>query len=569
MTRDRHADRLYVRLAGGEQLTRDERRHVATCAACQRARADARRLDDELRAATAALATEPIPEAELAPATPASGWTGVLGVAAAAAVIAVATAIGFSELRPPTGTDATPSLPAALASDVPISRPSATPIPPPDPRATPLVAGPAACSDGHVGFSIMVPEGWYANLRDTQRMACTYVAPEAFDPAQVDPSAPDEVPIRLTVSAHAKPAGTMVQADTQTPSASGEGFATRWLVERAGERWLVYVVPLATTLGDSPAFLHLQARAQDQAATAALNAVVDRLDVFEPIASATDDAQAAADELFAEADACSDLERGINVILPDAWWTNTAIDDLAACSYFAPAYFELGEPGAIPDGVAISIELATGAVGTIEEILGKETLVVDSSPARLWELTPGLGAPPPATRTYQYIVSLDDTPDDGPSLVASVWSERSDDYERDKVVLDEMMRRLMISPTPPEIRRLEPLPSCGWELVQRTTRGDVYDVDARDCLWEAYEAGEQAELISTSPTVEGTIVREIYRVIARDEIELIVDATHDHLGSGGWAIHHCTGLARRSAEGQPDVILFEPTGCGQTILTDP
>ena len=572
MKRDRHADRLYARLAGGERLTRDERRHVATCAACQRAMADARRLDDELRAGTAALATEPIPEADLAPATPsASGWTGMLGVAAAAVVIAVAAAIGFSELRPPTGTDATPSLPAARASDAPITRPSPTPLPPPAQTPPPLVTGPSLCADGAAGFSLVVPEGWYANPRQGERMACAFIASEPFDPAVVasDPGA--RVPIRVARMIEASPSGTFVQAESDVPSASGEAFATRVVVDRGGERWVVYVVPLRARMGDNPAFLHLQTRANDERASEQLEAIVATVGVFEPLRSAAGRGHAAAEELFADADACSDLERGINVILPDAWWTNTAVDDLPACSYFAPAHFEIAEPGTVPDGVPIVLSLITGGYGTIEEVLGNETVVVDGHLAHASESRPGIGAQPgeESRRTYEYVVALDDTPVDGPNLVASVSSGRSDDYERDKALLDEMMRRLIISPTPPEIRRLEPLPSCGWELVQRTTEGDVYDAEARDCLWEAYQAGEQAELISTSPTVEGTIIREIYRVLARDEIEVIMDTTHDHLGSRRWELYRCTGLERRTAPEDPGYIYFEGTGCDQPVIIDP
>ena len=90
-----------------------------------------------------------------------------------------------------------------------------------------------------------------------------------------------------------------------------------------------------------------------------------------------------------------------------------------------------------------------------------------------------------------------------------------------------MMRRLIISPTPALIRDLEPLPFCRSELVERTVEGDRHDGAARDCFWADYEADRPAQMISTFPTVEGTIVREIYRVLGPDEIEWIIDSTHD------------------------------------------
>ncbi len=223
---------------------------------------------------------------------------------------------------------------------------------------------------------------------------------------------------------------------------------------------------------------------------------------------------------------CSDLERGVNVIYPDPWWSNTVLGDLQACSYFAPDSFDVPDDGSVPDGVPITLEVVTGNLATIEEILGFETLVVDQHAATRWELTPGLGDPPPDTRTYQYHVELDDTPDDGPNLVLTISSERSDDYERDKAVLDEMMRRIIISPTPALILDLERLPFCRSELVERTVEGDRHDAAARDCFWADYEADRPSQMISTYPTVEGAIVREIYRVVGPDEIEWIIDATH-------------------------------------------
>ena len=122
------------------------------------------------------------------------------------------------------------------------------------------------------------------------------------------------------------------------------------------------------------------------------------------------DGVAVAEALFADADVCSDLERGVNVIYPDPWWSNTVLGELQACSYFAPDAFDVPDDGSIPDGVPITLEVVTGSPATIEEILGFETLVVNGHAATRWELTPGLGDPPPDTRTYQYHVELDDTP---------------------------------------------------------------------------------------------------------------------------------------------------------------
>ncbi len=57
-----HTDRIYRKILSGERLTREEDRHIASCAECRRATMDAQRLDDRLREAASFLALEPIPD---------------------------------------------------------------------------------------------------------------------------------------------------------------------------------------------------------------------------------------------------------------------------------------------------------------------------------------------------------------------------------------------------------------------------------------------------------------------------------------------------------------------------
>jgi hypothetical protein len=566
MNERRHADRLYARLAGGAELTGDERRHVARCAACRQAVAHVEQLDERLRMAATWLASEPIPEADLEPLeAPSSGWNAPLAAIVAVGVVGIAIGVALGQLRPPTGADATPS-PSSLAAETATPSPSVTPTPSPTPQAVasadavPLASGGQPCADGAAGFSIVVPDGWYANLRQGDLMACAFLAPEPFDPFSAAGDPEYDAAIRLTTSIDAAPAGTVVHQ-------GGDG--STWTVEREGEQWVVDVVELNATFGGQPAYLHLATRAADEATTDVLQAIRERLHVGEPM-SVDADAAAQAEALFADADVCSDLNRGVNVILPDEWWTNTAFGDLQPCTYFAPGPFEIGEAGTIPDGVAIMLEVITGNMATIEEILGYETLVVDRRAGVRWELTPGLGNPPPDTRTYQYEVPLDDTPDNGPSLLLTLSSQRSDDYERDKAVLDEMVRRLTISPTPASVLDSDPLPSCGWELVERTPQGDRHDPEARGCLWDAFQAGERAEMVSTGLTVEGAVVRQVYRILGRNEIAWIVDATHDPLSSGGWHMMRCATLDRLPADDEvTGAILFAPNACDPPTQLSP
>jgi hypothetical protein len=564
MSPDRHADRLHAQLAGGAELTPDQQRHVATCAACQRAVAEVGRLDEQIRAAAAGLASEPIPDADLEPVyVPRSRWAAPLSVVLAAGLIGIVIGYGLGQVRPPTGADATPTPPIAEASGTPSPSasavavpsasspeqpsPSPSPLPVQTPRPIPLATGGEPCADGEAGFSIVVPDGWHANLRQESLMACAFLLPEPFDPLAESTDPAFDAPVRLTTSVESTPEGTIVEEDA--------GGST-WIVDRAGEDWRVHVEELYGTIDDETAYLHVASRADDPAANDAFESILDGLSVTDPI-FIDPDAAADAEALFADADVCSDLLRGVNVTMPDEWWTNTVFGDLLPCSYFAQDTFEIGEPGAIPDGVAITLEVIPGDAPELEEVVGFETLVVDNRAATRTE------AWPPDTDVYRYVVEINDV-----SLVLTLRSEQSDDYERDKAVLDEMMRRLIVSATPPSARAESQLPSCGWELIERTADGERGDPDVRICLLEAYRTGEPAEMVRTGPTVEGGVVRHIYRVLGPDDIEWLTDWTHDPLSSGGWERRRCTELEIDEGRVTGEVV-FTPTSCDEPEPLEP
>jgi hypothetical protein len=67
---------------------------------------------------------------------------------------------------------------------------------------------------------------------------------------------------------------------------------------------------------------------------------------------------------------------------------------------------------------------------------------------------------------------------------------------------------LLPSAQPDWIVNRLPLPSCGEEIVER---GDT-DVEARQCLLDAFRAGEGAELISTQASGEDGEVTRYLRV---------------------------------------------------------
>ena len=88
---------------------------------------------------------------------------------------------------------------------------------------------------------------------------------------------------------------------------------------------------------------------------------------------------------------------------------------------------------------------------------------------------------------------------------------------------------------PEWVANRKPLPSCGEETL---VRGDT-DVEARQCLLDAYRNGADAELISTEAITEGRRVTRYMRVHANGTIEMFTDATQDSLGSGTWERETC------------------------------
>lgn len=91
---------------------------------------------------------------------------------------------------------------------------------------------------------------------------------------------------------------------------------------------------------------------------------------------------------------------------------------------------------------------------------------------------------------------------------------------------------------PEWVANRKPLPLCGEETV---SRGDT-DVEARQCLYQAYQAGSDAELISTEAITEGRRITRYMRVHANGTIEVFTDATGDPLGSGEWERETCGQL---------------------------
>jgi hypothetical protein len=97
----------------------------------------------------------------------------------------------------------------------------------------------------------------------------------------------------------------------------------------------------------------------------------------------------------------------------------------------------------------------------------------------------------------------------------------------------------------------KPLPACGEEQL---VRGDT-NLEARQCLFDAFDAGRDAELISTEAITEGREVTRYMRVHENGTIEIFTDTTRDTLQAGGWKRETCGQML--SAEDVRDVWIEE------------
>lgn len=149
---------------------------------------------------------------------------------------------------------------------------------------------------------------------------------------------------------------------------------------------------------------------------------------------------AEADALFERPDTCTNQEVGYSVTFPDDWYTNTRVDDIPACSWFTPEFFEV-PPGRTPEEVWISIGLVEGVAGytSLTDMHFSEELVIDGHRGHRVEFTPDPNTDPDVL-IYQYVLPFEEF---GPTLVAATTIDMADDYELGKAVLDRVMASLV------------------------------------------------------------------------------------------------------------------------------
>ena len=209
---------------------------------------------------------------------------------------------------------------------------------------------------------------------------------------------------------------------------------------------------------------------------------------------------AEADALFRRPDTCTNPEVGYRVTFPDDWYTNTAIGDQAACTWFTPDFFEVDATGATPDEVWITIGLVPGLVGynMLTPTDASEEVEVDGYAGHWAEfrlLDEVIDTESGEVR-FHYVVPLARS---GPSLVASTAPGRADDYELAKAVLDRMMASMELEPVTVEVPTIpdEPTgPPIDGEPVTATDADGSFRLTV-EAGQDRYRAGQEIEVVAT------------------------------------------------------------------------
>lgn len=209
---------------------------------------------------------------------------------------------------------------------------------------------------------------------------------------------------------------------------------------------------------------------------------------------------AEADALFSRSDTCTNPDVGYTVTFPDDWYTNTAIGDEAACTWFTPDFFEVDATGAMPDEIWITIGLVPGIVGynMLTPTDATEEVEVDGyaghwAEFRLLDEVTDTGE---GEVRFHYVVPIERH---GPSLVASTAPDRADDYELAKAVLDRMMASMKLEPVTVEVPTIPDAPT-GPPIDGEPVAATDADASFRLTLeagQDRYRAGQEIKVVTT------------------------------------------------------------------------
>lgn len=85
----------------------------------------------------------------------------------------------------------------------------------------------------------------------------------------------------------------------------------------------------------------------------------------------------------------------------------------------------------------------------------------------------------------------------------------------------------------------EKYPSCGDVELGQGEQIENQATQEIECVRQALDAGEGAELKVSFPTVEGDPIREYYRLTPQGALELYVDSTDDPSSDQKWSSADC------------------------------
>ena len=201
-----------------------------------------------------------------------------------------------------------------------------------------------------------------------------------------------------------------------------------------------------------------------------------------------------ADALFSRIDTCANPEGGYTVTFPDDWYTNTAIGDQAACSWFTPDFFEVDVPGEMPEEIWISIGLVVGLVGynTLTPVESSEEVAIGGHAGHRAEYRTleDINDADSDDLTYHYVIPFDTG---GPTLVAATDVKVADDYELAKAVLDRIMASMELDPVVAEVPTIPDEPT-GPPISGHPVRAEDADASFRLTLETdqgRYRAGQE------------------------------------------------------------------------------
>lgn len=207
-----------------------------------------------------------------------------------------------------------------------------------------------------------------------------------------------------------------------------------------------------------------------------------------------------ADALFSRLDTCANPEMGYTVTFPDDWYTNTAIGEQAACTWFTPDFFEVDVPGEAPEEIWISIGLVPGRVGynMLTPTEAGDEVVIDGYAGHWTEFRTldDINDTDSDHLTYHYVVPFNE---EGPTLVAATDVDMAEDYELAKAVLDRIMASMELDPEVADVPTIPDEPT-GPPIIGDPVTAEDSDGSFRLTLetdQDRYRAGQDIRVMAT------------------------------------------------------------------------